>query len=58
VLACSKHQNFQHLHSKFLGILDVTEKIDLVLLQSKFFPAKFIFYRIMEKGILAGKKFT
>jgi hypothetical protein len=29
-------------------------EINLVLLQSKFFPAKFLFC-ILEKGILAGK---
>jgi hypothetical protein len=31
--------------------------VDLVHLQSKFFPAKF-FFCILEKGILAGKKST
>jgi hypothetical protein len=31
--------------------------MDLIHLQSKFFPAK-CFFCILEKGILAGKKFT
>jgi hypothetical protein len=32
-----------------------SNSIDLVPLQSKFFPANFIFFCILEKGILAGK---